>query len=273
MDIYQKLESLKNDIKSLDSVAVAFSGGVDSSFLLKVAYDVLGDKVLAVTARSSTYPEREFKEAVEFVETYGIKHQVIVSEELEVEGFSDNPLNRCYLCKNELFTKIKTITKEIHFKNIIEGSNYDDLGDFRPGLKAVSELGIKSPLREAQLTKDEIRTLSKEMGLKTWNKPSFACLSSRFPYGEKITHERLSMIDKAEQLLIDLGFNQVRVRYHGDIARIEINEKEFIKILNPEITKVIYSEFKKIGFLYSTLDLKGYRTGSMNEGLNEQDIK
>ncbi|MBN7772219.1 ATP-dependent sacrificial sulfur transferase LarE [Clostridium aminobutyricum] len=270
MDMYEKLESLKSNIRSLESVAVAFSGGVDSSFLLKVAYDVLGENVVAVTARSSTYPEREYREAVEFAESYGIRHQVIVSEELEVEGFSDNPINRCYLCKNELFTKIKDIAQKANLKNVIEGSNYDDLADFRPGLAAVSELGIASPLREALLTKEEIRVLSKEMGLKTWDKPSFACLSSRFPYGEKITVERLRMIDQAEQFLLDLGFKQVRVRYHGDIARIEIHEKEFAKLLNPEITQIIYTQFQQIGFLYAALDLKGYRTGSMNEGLHNK---
>lgn len=269
MDIYEKLESMKSNIRSLESVAVAFSGGVDSTFLLKVAYDVLGEKVLAVTARSSTYPEREYKEAVEFTEKHGIRHQIIVSEELEVEGFSDNPINRCYLCKSELFTKIKEVAVQENIKNIIEGSNYDDLADFRPGLTAIKELGIVSPLREALLTKDEIRLLSKEMNLKTWDKPSFACLSSRFPYGEKITVERLSMIDQAEQFLLDLGFKQVRVRFHGDIARIEIHQNEFAKLLDFDLTQKIYRQFNQIGFLYTTLDLKGYRTGSMNEGLKD----
>lgn len=267
MDIYQKFENLKNNIKSLESVAIAFSGGVDSTFLLKVASDVLGEKVVAITAKSSTYPERELNEAIEFARGNSIKQRIITSEELEVEGFSDNPVNRCYLCKNELFEKIKAVAKEEGAKYLLEGSNHDDLGDYRPGMQAVSEHGVVSPLREALLTKEEIRMLSKEMGLKTWDKQSFACLSSRFPYGEKITHERLKMIDRAEQLLLDLGFKQVRVRFHGDIARIEIGQDEFTKVLDLEIRDKIYGEFKEIGFKYTALDLKGYRTGSLNEGL------
>ncbi len=272
MDTCGKLGLLKDNLRSLESVAIAFSGGVDSSFLLKVAFDVLGENVLALTARSATYPEREFREAVEFVDAYGIPHEVIVSDELEVEGFSDNPTNRCYLCKKELFTKIKKIASDKNFKYVAEGSNYDDLGDFRPGLKAISELEVVSPLREAMLTKNEIRALSKDMGLKTWSKPSFACLSSRFPYGEKITRERLEKIDKAEQYLIDLGFSQVRVRYHGDIARIEVYNEEMDRLLNQDIRQKICSKFKEIGFIYTALDLKGYRTGSMNEGLNERRV-
>ncbi|EGD47046.1 asparagine synthase [Ruminiclostridium papyrosolvens DSM 2782] len=268
MSVFDKLDFLKNNIKSLGSAAVAFSGGVDSSFLLKVAYDVLGKDVVAVTAHSSTYPEREMNEAKEFTASFGIRHRIIDSEELDVEGFSDNPVNRCYLCKNELYDKIQTVAKEENVKHILEGSNHDDLGDYRPGLQAVSEHGVLSPLKDALLTKDEIRFLSKEMGLKSWDKPAFACLSSRFPYGEKITQQRLRMIDRAEQLLMDLGFKQVRVRFHGDIARIEVGQEQFLKFIDSEIREKVYSEFKKIGFMYTALDLKGYRTGSMNEGLN-----
>ncbi len=268
MDIYEKLDNLKNRLKELESVAIAFSGGVDSTFLLKVAFEVLGSNVLAVTARSSTYPEREFSEAMEFVNSMGIRHKVIVSEELEVEGFADNPVNRCYLCKYELMSKIKTIANDNNIKHVAEGSNYDDLEDYRPGAVAISEHGVISPLREAMLTKEEIRLLSKELGLKTWNKPSFACLSSRFPYGVRITPEGLRMVDLAEQFLIDLGFSQVRVRYHGDIARIELYEEEIEKIIRKEIREKVYKRFKEIGFKYTALDLKGYRTGSMNEGLN-----
>lgn len=264
-NLHIKLNNLKEYIKSLESVAVAFSGGVDSTFLLKVAYEVLGENVISVTAKSSTYPEREFLEASAFAKNIGVKHIVCVSEELEIEGFAQNPVNRCYLCKNELFTKIEELKKSENFKYIVEGSNLDDESDYRPGHIAITEHGIKSPLRYAKLTKDEIRLLSKEMGLPTWNKQSFACLSSRFPYGETITEKKLSMVDKAEQLLLDLKFTQVRVRHHGEIARIEISEDDFSKVLDNETRKLICNKLKEYGFTYVSLDMQGYRTGSMNE--------
>ncbi|MBE6831790.1 MAG: ATP-dependent sacrificial sulfur transferase LarE, partial [Ruminococcaceae bacterium] len=191
------------------------------------------------------------------------------SEELNIDGFSKNPTNRCYLCKSELFSKIKAIAQTKGIENVIEGSNSDDNGDYRPGLMAVAELGIKSPLREAGLTKAEIRQLSKKLGLPTWNKQSFACLSSRFPYGEDITPDRLRMIDQAEQYLLDLGFHQVRVRFHGNLARIETDENGFAAMLDGKTRDKIDSRFKEIGFTYIALDIKGYRTGSMNETLNQ----
>lgn len=262
-----KHNELKAYIKSLESVAVAFSSGVDSTFLLKTAHDVLGDKAIAVTARSCSFPERELREAVAFTKEHGIKHLIVDSEELDIEGFSDNPVNRCYLCKHELFSKMKQIAKENGFKEVAEGSNMDDLGDYRPGLTAIQELDVKSPLRHAGLTKDEIRELSKELGLPTWEKQSFACLSSRFPYGQSITPEKLKMVDEAEQLLLDLGFRQVRVRHHENLARIEIAGDQFPKIMEVEIRDCIYKRLREIGFTYISLDLEGYRTGSMNETL------
>ena len=263
----RKLGLLKEYIASLESVAVAFSGGVDSTLLLKVAHDVLGDKAIAVTAKSVSFPERELNEAKTFCADNNIKQIICESEELEIEGFRDNPRNRCYLCKKELFTKILAIARENNIANVVEGSNLDDLGDYRPGLQAIEELGIKSPLRAAGLSKAEVRELSWELGLKTWDKPSFACLASRFVYGERITPEKLNMVGKAEDLLISLGFKQVRVRIQGDIARIEVLPEDFARIIQDDTRTKIYDTLKNLGFSYVTLDLKGYRTGSMNETL------
>jgi uncharacterized protein len=262
-----KLDKLKQYLSELESVAIAFSSGVDSTFLLKVAHEVLGDKVIAVTASSCSFPKRELEEAKAFCEQESIRHFICESEELEIEGFSHNPKNSCYLCKKELFEKIGEIAVQNNIKFIAEGSNLDDNGDYRPGLQAVAELGVKSPLRFAELTKQDIRELSKEMDLPTWSKQSFACLSSRFVYGETITKEKLSMIDQAEQLLLDLGFHQVRVRIHGMIARIEVIQEELERILQEEIRNKIITSFEKLGFTYVTMDLKGYQTGSMNKTL------
>ena len=258
----EKYEVLKNYIASLDSVACAFSSGVDSTLLLKVAHEVLGEKVIAVTAKSELFPEREFEESKEFCEKNHIK-QIIVTHGINI--LKDNPKNRCYLCKKELFTKILETARENNLSNVIEGSNLDDLGDYRPGLKAIQELKIKSPLRYAGFSKSEVRELSKKLNLKTFDKPSFACLASRFVYGETITLEKLKMLEKSEQLLFDLGFKQLRVRIHNNIARIEILPEDFTKIIQEDIRKKIYNSLKSFGFDYVTLDLMGYRTGSMNE--------
>lgn len=265
----QKYDDLKTLLKTYGSVAVAFSSGVDSTFLLYAAKEALGDKAIAVTAHSCSFPERELKETKAFCETHNIRQFVFDSEELDIEGFSQNPKNRCYLCKRELFQKIINIAADNGITVIAEGSNLDDNGDYRPGLQAVAELGIKSPLREIGFTKADIRALSRHLGLPTWNKQSFACLASRFVYGETITEEKLGMVDRAEQLLLDLGFHQMRVRIHGTMARIEVMPEEFPKLIEEDIRTRITTTLKSIGFTYITMDLIGYRTGSMNEVLKK----
>ena len=270
MDINEKLDYLEKYLKDLGSVAVAFSGGVDSSFLLKTAHNVLGGNAVAITAVSCLFPEREYNEAKEFCLKEGIKHITVKSDVFDIEGFANNPVNRCYLCKKEIFGKIIKIAKENNIAYIAEGSNVDDEGDYRPGMKAISELGVKSPLRSCGLNKAEIRILSKQMGLDVWDKQSYACLASRFVYGEEINTEKLSMVDKAEQLLLDIGLKQVRVRVHGNIARIEAQPKDFAKLISDENRLKITEKFSEYGFAYTSMDLKGYRTGSMNETLKEK---
>ncbi|PHO07817.1 TIGR00268 family protein [Thermoanaerobacterium thermosaccharolyticum] len=269
MRLEEKYENLKNYIKELGSAVIAFSGGVDSTFLAKVCKDVLNDSCLAVTATSSTYPEREFKEALELAKEIGIRHKIIKSEELEIEGFSKNPIDRCYYCKSELFSKLKKVADDEGIEYVLDGTNADDTGDFRPGRRAAKELGVKSPLLECGFTKDDIREMSKRLGLPTWNKPAYACLSSRFPYGQEITSEKLSMVEKSEEYLLNLGFVGFRVRHHGDIARIELNPDQINMMLDENIRKKVVSKLKEIGFKYVSLDLEGYRTGSMNEAISE----
>ena len=259
----EKYERLKEYMKSLGSAAVAFSSGVDSTFLLKAAKAALGDNVIAVTAKSRSFPKRELNETVNFCKENNIRHIIFESEELSIDGFRQNPVNRCYLCKKEIFKKIKEIADENNIACVAEGSNTDDDGDYRPGLIAVKELGIKSPLRHVGFTKREIRELSKRLGLPTWNKRSFACLATRFVYGEEITEKKLDMVDRSEQLLLDMGFHQLRVRIHGNIARIEVMPDEFEKLIKNR--ENIYTRLKSFGFDYVTMDLQGYRTGSMNE--------
>lgn len=265
--IESKEQRLKSIVREMGSALLAYSGGVDSTYLLKICKDILGDHVLAVVATSETYPAQEIRDAQAMAEKIGAPYEIIATEELAREEFTKNPPNRCYYCKTELFSKLQEMAKERGLNWVLDGSNYEDLGDYRPGREAAKELGVRSPLVEAELTKGEIRELSRRLSLATWNKPSFACLSSRFPYGQQITPDKLAQIDAAEQYLRSLGFTQVRVRHHEAIARIEVPRDSFPLLLAGDTAESIARKLKEIGFTYVTVDLQGYRTGSMNEAL------
>ena len=269
-ELRSKLSKLRNYISELGSLAVGFSGGVDSSLLLVVAHEVLGDKVIAVTGVDASVPKRELAEAKAFCEERGIRQVVCSWNPMQIEEYRNNSPERCYFCKKGIFTEIRKVADEYGIQYLAEGSNMDDLGDYRPGLRAVEELSVKSPLREAGLYKADIRDISKAMGLPTWSKPAYACLASRFVYGEEITEKKLHMIDLAEQFLIELGFYEERVRIHGNMARIEVPVADISRLAEDQIREAVYKRFKEIGFLFVTLDMGGYRTGSMNATIEKQ---
>ncbi len=267
LNLYKKVQRLKDYISKLESVCIAFSGGVDSSFLTKIAYDILKDNAIAITVNSSMFPKRELTQSMELAKEIGIRHIIIDANEYEIKGFLENTKDRCYLCKYSIFKKIKEVAFNYKIKYIADGSILDDETDYRPGMKALEELKVLSPLKEMKLSKTEIRHLSKEIKLPTWDMPSFACLASRIPYGQVISPEKLQMIDQSEEFLMQLGFSQFRVRHHGDIARIELLPNEIKRIFEKDISYKIARKFKEIGFVYVSIDIEGYRTGSLNEKL------
>jgi len=263
-----KLERLHSLLTDMGGVVIGYSGGVDSTMLAAVAKKILGDRAVCVLASSETYPASEVGEALETAAKLGINVIRIETDELSNEAFADNTPDRCFFCKTELFGKLIAIGQNHGIQWVVDGANLDDLDDYRPGSRAASQLGVRSPLREAGLTKSDIREISKRMGLPTWNKPSFACLSSRIPYGTRIEPDILRRLDRAERFMKELGFRQVRVRHHGEIARIEVEPGEIIRVASPEIRRQITEKFRELEYLYTTLDLDGYRMGSMNAVLN-----
>lgn len=268
MKLKDKKKQLISNIRALKSFIVAFSGGVDSTFLLAVSHEILGDEVIAVTADSPLHPKTEKEAAIQLAKDIGVKHIVITSKEMGQPDFIQNSTNRCYLCKTMLFNDMLSIAREKDIPSVVHGANIDDLQDIRPGMRAAKVLGIASPLIEASLAKDDIRELSKEMGLKTWDKPSMACLASRIPYGVTLSLKRLGMVEDAEAVLLEMGFGSCRVRYHGDVARIEIPMTDIPHVFIKDVQRNIVKRLRSIGFIHVSLDLEGYVQGSMNRGVS-----
>jgi uncharacterized protein len=271
MNLQKKSKELEDILGKYSDLIVAFSGGVDSTLLLYMAHKILGDQVLAITARSPVHPEREVRFAVEFTAQMGIPHMVVASREMQQDDFRANRPDRCYVCKKNLLTDLIELGRKRGIKHLVHGANLDDLGDYRPGMDAAQEMGVTAPLVEAGLTKQDIRLLSRQLNLPTWNKPSMACLATRIPYGNTINEETLKTIDDAEDFILSLGVSTVRVRHHGDIARIELLPDDLKRMLSESTRQDIASHLKSLGFKYVAIDLDGYNSGSMNRTLKDDD--